>query len=391
METRKLYYEDCLLREFTAEVVSCEQIEKGFRIVLDATAFYPEGGGQACDLGILGDARVLDVREQGETVVHLCDKPLAVGTQVAGILDWNRRLDLMQQHSGEHIVSGIIHKMYGCHNVGFHMGAEVITIDFDYPIPAEVLPEIEKQANEAIYRNLPIGCSYPSEDVLPTIPYRTKKQLPWPVRIVEVPGYDICACCGVHAAYTGQIGLIKLLSCVKFHEGVRIEMVCGARALQYLSRVYEQNKLVSQAFSAKILETGAAAQRMNDALAAEKFRATALERQVLERIAGDYKEKGNVLHFADGLAPGAVRELADCIAKSCGGTAAVFSGTDQDGYSVCLVNHAQPVADLGKQMNAELNGRGGGKPGFFQGSAKATKPQITGFFGKLNQFYLVEK
>ena len=380
METRRLYYEDCLMREFTATVVSCEAAEKGFRVVLDATAFYPEGGGQACDLGTLQGSAVLEVREVGETVVHLCHKPLPVGAQVVGKVDWARRLDLMQQHSGEHIVSGIIHKMYGCHNVGFHVGADVITIDFDYPIPAEMLPQIEKQANGAIYENLPIKCWYPEEAALVTIPYRTKKQLSWPVRIVEVPGYDICACCGVHVAYTGQIGLIKLLSCVKFHEGVRIEMVCGARALDYLSRIYEQNKLVSQAFSAKPLETGGAAQRMNDALSAEKFRATALERQVFDGIAAGYENTGNVLHFAEGLAPVAVRELADRIAGKCGGTAAVFCGTDAQGYSVCLVNHTQPVAELGKRMNEKLNGRGGGKPGFFQGSVKATKIQIEAFF-----------
>ena len=137
METRKLYYEDCLLREFSAAVVSCEKAEKGWQVVLDATAFYPEGGGQACDLGTLGDARVLDVREQGQQVIHLCDAPLGVGDTVTGKIDWDRRLDLMQQHSGEHIVSGILHAMYGCHNVGFHMGADVITIDFDYPIPGK--------------------------------------------------------------------------------------------------------------------------------------------------------------------------------------------------------------------------------------------------------------
>ena len=380
METRRLYYEDCLMREFTATVVSCEAAEKGFRVVLDATAFYPEGGGQACDLGTLQGSAVLDVREVGETVVHLCHKPLPVGAQVVGKVDWARRLDLMQQHSGEHIVSGILHKMYGCHNVGFHVGADVITIDFDYPIPADALPEIEGKANDAIYQNLPINCWYPHRDVLPTIAYRSKKQLPWPVRIVEIPGYDTCACCGVHVAYTGQIGLIKLLSCVKFHEGVRIEMVCGARALNYLSRIYEQNRLVSQAFSAKLLETGAAAQRMNDTLAAEKFRATNLERQVFDSIAKEFSGKGNVLYFADGLLPGAVRELADRIAGQCGGTAAVFSGNDQEGYSVCLVNKAGEVAELGKKMNAALNGRGGGKPGFFQGSVKAANAEIESFF-----------
>ena len=386
MQTRKLYYEAPLMREFTATVCACTQTEKGYQVILDATAFYPEGGGQGCDMGTLNEAQVLDVRENGETVVHLCDRPLTEGQQVTGKLCWERRLDLMQQHSGEHIVSGIIHRMYGCHNVGFHVGADVITIDFDYLIPAEALVQIEEEANAAIYGNLPIRCGYPEKEELSTLAYRTKKALPWPVRIVEVPGYDVCACCGVHVAYTGQIGLIKLLSCVKFHEGVRIEMVCGARALRYLSRIYEQNKLVSQAFSAKLLETGAAAQRMNDALAAEKFRATALERQVFDGIAAGYAGKGNVAHFAENLTSGAVRELADRIAQQCGGTAAVFCAADS-GYSVCLVNKTEPVAELGKAMNEALNGRGGGKPGFFQGSVQASREQIAAFFGELNQFY----
>lgn len=388
MQTRKLYYEDPLMQEFTATVCTCTQTEKGYQVILDATAFYPEGGGQACDLGTLDDVDVLDVRENGETVVHLCDRPLLAGMQVTGRICWERRLDLMQQHSGEHIVSGIIHRMYGCHNVGFHVGADVITIDFDYPIPTDALAQIEEEANAAIYRDLPIVCGYPEKEELSTLAYRTKKALPWPVRIVEVPGYDVCACCGVHVARTGQVGLIKLLSCVKFHEGVRIEMVCGARALRYLSRIYEQNKLVSQAFSAKLLETGAAAQRMNDALAAEKFRATALERQVFDGIAAGCADKGNVLHFAQDLTPGAVRELADRIAQKCGATAAVFCPAET-GYSLCLVNKTEAVAELGKAMNEALNGRGGGKPGFFQGSVQATREEIEIFFGKLNQFYSV--
>lgn len=386
METRKLYYEDCMLAEFSATVVNCRQTEKGWLIALDKTAFYPEGGGQACDLGTLGEVRVLDVQEENEQVLHLCDGPLSEGAQVTGRIDWQRRFDLMQQHAGEHIVSGILHKLFGSHNTGFHVGADVVTVDFDTPVPADRLEEIEKLANEAVYRNLPIKCWYPSKEELAALPYRTKRELPWPVRIVEIPGYDRCACCGIHVAYTGQIGVIKLLSCVKFHQGVRMEMACGARALDILSQVYEQNRLVSQAFSAKVMETGAAAQRMNEALAAEKFRATGLEKQLFDFVAEGFRDKGDILHFADGLAPAAVRELAERIAVRCGGTAAVFSGSDDAGYTVCMVNKGADIAPLGKQLNSELNGRGGGKPGFFQGSVKATRGEIEGFFGKLFQF-----
>ena len=379
MNTRKLYYENSQTKEFTATVTGCKKQEKGYCVTLDTTAFYPEGGGQACDLGMLGDARVLDVQEQGETVVHLCDKPLSPGVQITGTIDWARRLDLMQQHTGEHIVSGIVHKLYGCHNTGFHVGADVLQVDFDYPIPADMLPQIEKQANDAVFENLPVRCWYPAAEELPSVGYRTKKQLPWPVRVVEIPGYDKCACCGVHVTQTGQIGMIKLLSCVKFHQGVRIEMVCGGRALSLLSRVYEQNRLVSQAFSAKILETGAAAQKMNDALAAEKYRATGLEKRLFAAIATGFAGKGDVVYFAEDLPSAAVRELADSIAQSCGGTAAVFSGSE-NAYSVCLVSKSADIAALGKEMNHTLNGRGGGKPGFFQGSVHATRAQIEDFF-----------
>ena len=380
METRKLYYENCHRKEFDGTVLSCEPVEKGWQIVLDQTAFYPEGGGQACDVGFLAEAEVLDVQEREETVVHLCDRPLTPGETVRGILDWQGRFDRMQQHAGEHIVSGIINRRYGYHNVGFHMGADVVTIDFDGPIPPEALVEIEEEANRIVWQDIPIRCWYPTQEELPHISYRSKKTLPWPVRIVQIPDCDTCACCGVHVERTGEIGLVKLLSCVKFHQGVRIEMACGGKALAILSRVYEQNRQVSQAFSAKILQTGEAARKMNEALAAEKYRSAELEKRVFAGIADGYRDLGNVVHFEDALLPGGVRDLADAIAAACGGTAAVFSGTDETGYSVCLVNKKGDVKELGKKMSEVLHGRGGGKPGFFQGSVKASGEQIRRFF-----------
>ena len=378
--TRKLYYEDCHLARFEAEVLSCEAAENGYYVNLNQTAFYPEGGGQACDLGTLGGVNVLDVRERGEDVIHLCDGPLEVGSTVEGVIDYERRFDLMQQHSGEHIVSGIIHEKYGYHNVGFHMGSEVITIDFDGMIPAEDLPEIEAKVNRAIWQNIPLHIWYPSPDELPTVGYRTKRELPWPVRIVEVPGYDKCACCGVHVASTGEIGFVKLFTVVKFHQGVRIEMACGRKALEYLTAVYDQNRQVSQAFSARILETGAAARQMNDLLAKDKYTITGLQRQLFDGIAKSYVNCGDVVHFESGLESALVRELADRIADTCGGTAAVFSGSDEAGYSFCLVAREGDLRPLGKAMTQALSGRGGGKPTFQQGQVKATEAEIRAFF-----------
>ena len=380
MEVRKLYYEDPHLQSFTATVTGCTQTEKGWLVELDATAFYPEGGGQACDLGTLGDARVLDVREKGEQVLHLCDKALEVGMQVEGRIDWARRFDLMQQHTGEHIVSGLINARYGYHNVGFHVGKSGMEIDFDGPIPAEDIPELELAANRAVWQNLPIRCWYPSPEELPGVTYRTKKALPWPVRVVQIPGVDSCACCGVHTAFTGEVGIIKILSCVKFHQGVRLELVCGQRGYAYLAGIFDQNRLVSQLLSAKMPETAAAAKRMADQLAAEKFRAAGLEKQLFRFIAESYVNCKEAVHFEPSLSPGSVRELADAIADRCSGVAAVFSGTDEAGYSVCLICKTGDVKELGTAMAKALNGRGGGKPGSWQGSLKATRSQIEEFF-----------
>ena len=318
METRKLYYEDSHMGEFTARVVSCEETEKGFAVVLDATAFYPEGGGQACDLGTLGDAKVLDVREKGDSIVHLCDRALEVGSQAAGAIDWARRFDLMQQHSGEHMVSGVIHRRYGYHNVGFHMGSEVITIDFDGVIPVEDLASIEAEVNAGIWANLPIRCWYPEPEILPTVGYRTKRELPWPVRIVEVPGFDKCACCGTHVKHTGEIGLVKLFTSIPCRGGSRMEMACGRRAVELLTQAYDQNRQVSQAFSAQITETGMAARRMNETLEQEKLRYGALQKKLFGFIADSYVNQGNVLHFEENLDSVQIRILADAIAEGCG-------------------------------------------------------------------------
>ena len=381
MNRTKLYYEDSHLKAFTATVTGCAPAKKGWEVTLDATAFYPEGGGQASDTGILGEAKVLSVREEREEIFHLCDKPLEVGSTVAGEINWDRRFDLMQQHAGEHIVSGIIHKRYGWHNVGFHMGADVVTIDFDGPVPAEDLQEIEDAANNAIWQDLPIKCWYPSPEELPTVPYRRKKDLPWPVRIVEFPGYDICACCGTHPKTTGAIGLVKLFSCVKFHEGVRMEMACGKRALTMLNSAYEQNKQVSQAFSAKIGETGLAARRMNDALAAEKFRTSALEKQLFAHIAQGYAGKAFAVHFAKDLSPNSCRELCDAIADFAK-VAVTLSGNDETGYCLCVLSRTEDAKAIGDAAAKALNGRGGGKKEAFQGRIAATQGQIENFFAQ---------
>ena len=383
--TRKLYYEDCHLLQFTATVTGCEATDRGWEVALDATAFYPGGGGQACDIGILGGAAVLETYERGEEIIHLCDGPLEVGQMVGGSVDFDRRVDMMQQHTGEHIVSGIICRRYGCSNKGFHIGADVIQIDFDAVIPPEDLARIEEEANWAMWHDVPIRCWYPSREELDSVYYRSKKELPWPVRVVQVPGYDSCACCGIHVERTGEVGLVKLLSVVSFRGGSRLELVCGQRAMKLLNTVFDQNRQVSQAFSARITETGEAARRMNEALAAEKFRATAILRKLFGLIADNYVNWKAVLHFEDGLEPVMVRELADAIADRAG-IAAVFSGADGEGFSFCLVSRGADLRALGKAMTAALSGRGGGKPNCQQGKIFAGRAEIEAFFSAQESF-----
>jgi alanyl-tRNA synthetase len=380
MATEKLYYEDSHLRRFAARVLSCRPGGHGWDVELDRTAFYPEGGGQPGDTGTLGGVRVTDTHEREGRIVHWCEAPLPEGAEVAGEIDWERRFDLMQQHSGEHIVSGLVHAAFGWDNVGFHMGADMVTIDFSGPITEEQLREIERKANEKVWENLPYVVTWPSEEELGSIPYRSKKELTGPVRIVTVPGVDICACCGTHVSSTGEVGLIKIFSSQKFHEGVRLELLCGRRAYEHASALIEQNHENSGLLSARPLETAASVRRLLDEHAALKQRAAQLETESFRARAEKLAGAGDCLVFEPGLDPDGVRRLADAVLSVCGGVAAVFSGADGEGYRYAVGRAGGDVRALVKELNAALSGRGGGKPFFAQGSVQASRAQIETFW-----------
>jgi len=385
METEKLYYADPFLREFTATVLSCEPGKTGFLVTLDRTAFYPEGGGQPADLGILGGANVLDVHEKGGVIFHTCDKPVETGASVSGAIDWDRRFDHMQQHSGEHVISGILCADYQCDNVGFHLGADVVTVDYNTDISWEQVLNAERKANEIIWGDRPVEIAYPSREELAAIDYRSKKELTGQVRIVTFPGADCCACCGTHVLRAGQVGLVKALSVQKFREGVRIELLCGGRALRYLSAVNDQNRAVAQALSVKPQQTFAAVERLEAELSAARNRMAALEESVFDAIAREHAGQGDILLFQPAMKSDSVRKLADTAAKSCGGLAAVFAG-DGGADQTCKYNYALVQSDSGdisalvKAMNAALQGRGGGRNGFAQGSVEASREEIQAFW-----------
>lgn len=380
--TEKLYEQDAFLTKFEGTVLSCVQGKKGFDVVLDRTAFYPEGGGQPWDTGTLGDAKVLEVHSREGEIVHTCDRLLESGSAVTGEIDWDRRFDLMQQHSGEHIVSGLAHAQWGCENVGFHMGAEVVTIDLSLPLDQEQLAQLEAEANRYIYLDVPVEITYPSPEELEHIQYRSKKELTGQVRIVEFPGADCCACCGTHVRSAGQVGLVKLLSAQKFREGVRIELVCGGRALGYLSRALDQNARVSHLLSAKVFETGAAVERLLAENEALKSRLASLEESRFAALAKEYAGAGDVLLFEDGLSSDSLRRLCDAVLHSCGGRCACLSGEDGSGYKYAVGQAGGNLRDFVKELNRALSGRGGGKPDFVQGSVQASRKTIEQFFAE---------
>lgn len=368
--TRKLYDENAYTVTFTAKVLSCE----GNAVVLDATAFFPEGGGQAPDKGTLNGIPVTDVQIAGGIITHTCLSPLPVGETVEGEIDWSTRFHRMQQHSGEHIVSGIVHAMKGYDNVGFHMGADCTTVDFSGKLTDEEIGEIQKKANETVTENRPIRAWYPAEEELSRLPYRSKKALTEAVRLVEIESTDLCACCAPHVRSTAEVGPIVILGREVIHGGTRLSMLCGSRAMEHISAVLEQNKAVSATLSAKPLETAAAVTRMAEELGNTKFRLAQTEKELYAALAEAYRGKGNTLLFRQS---GDAGKLACAVSETCGGFCAVFVKTET-GFRYAI--SGKNVRQLGQDLHAVLGGKGGGKPTLVQGSIPAEKKDIEEFF-----------
>ncbi|MDO5387936.1 MAG: alanine--tRNA ligase-related protein [Clostridia bacterium] len=381
MNLEMLYYKDAYMKEFTSKVVSCTEDKKGYAVVLENTAFYPEGGGQPSDMGMLDDIKVTYVAEKGDKVIHYTDKPIEEGKEVKGVIDWERRFDLMQQHSAEHIVSGMFHEKYGYNNVGFHMGSDMITLDLDGELTWEQVQEIELKANKYVWENRECRIFTAEGEELKNMEYRSKKELEGKVRLVEFPGADLCACCGTHVRYSGELGIIKMFSCQAYKGGVRIEMLCGKRAFDHITAVMEQNKEISNLLSAKIKETSKAVERLLNENYTLKSTVMEMQNEKFEKIVKEYSGKENVLLCEKGLDPNGVRNLANMLMENgCIGKIAVFSGNDEEGYKYAVCEKDGDIRQFIKSMNTTLNGRGGGKPFFAQGSVNGKWTEIEKFF-----------
>lgn len=375
--TEKLFYEDSHLKQFTAVVQECLKSGDRYQVVLNRTAFFPEGGGQYADTGMLEAVHVLDVQEKDGTIYHLTDGELIPGTEVTGRIDWEERFMKMQQHTGEHIVSGLVHARFGYRNVGFHLGTTDCTMDFSGEIKKEELLDIELEANKAVIQNLDVIVTYPSVEELESLEYRSKIEIEGQVRIVTIPGYDVCACCAPHVSKTGEIGQIKLTNVQRYKGGVRVTMLCGFRALADYNRKLQAARQISAALCAKEDETAEAVVHLQEECAQWKQRVLNLQKDLLSYKAKAVDDTEDaVCLFEPELEGEAPRFLMNQVLDAGHGVCAVFSGGKDENYRYVIGSRQLDLRKLVKELNMEFQGRGGGKPEMVQGSLHGKQDEL---------------
>ena len=374
---KRLYYESSYIKNFTASVTGCRERKDGrWEITLDQTAFFPEGGGQPWDTGTLGGADVLEVHERDGEVIHYTDRPLEAGSQVEGCLDWERRFDHMQGHSGEHILTGCIHRRFGYDNVGFHMGSEEITIDFNGLLTGEELDEMEREANEAIYRNLPVQILTPSPEELENMEYRSKKELSGQVRITVIPGVDVCACCGTHVEHTGEVGLIKVLGMIHYKGGVRISLLCGRKALLHTAKRQKQIASLSVLLAAKQDEVPAAVERLKAEKEKLEMELSRMRQAQTEAKAAALPERSGGLAVFEEMEPVQLRRYCTLLYEGGKGDIVLACARRGDGCLYVLGSSKRDMRSFSKKLNGLLRGKGGGSSLMAQGTFQAEEEEI---------------
>lgn len=365
----KELFRDAYCRDFQAVVTACRKTEKGYAVELDQTAFYPEGGGQPGDTGTLNEIAVTDVRRNGSAILHYTDRPLEAGTQVQGSVDWARRYQHMQEHSGEHIVSGLVHARFGYDNVGFHM-SDVVTLDFNGPLTWQQCMDIEQEANRVIDEGIEVRILYPASE--PTVPYRSKKEIDQDLRLVEIEGVDRCACCGTHVQNTHEIGVIKLLLVTKHKQGVRLELLAGAKARAHYRHLHWQNKDISVSLKARPDQTARAVHAlMEKGQKKEKELAELYHRYYQSRIQTMPTEEWQI-QWEAGWPPFRLKQFCEEIFQAKKGDVCVVLS---DGYYVMMSDRID-LRPIAKECNEKLQGKGGGQSGMVQGHWQADRQQI---------------
>ncbi len=377
--TIKLYENDSYIKEFNATVISCEEKDGAYFIVLDKTAFFPEGGGQNADKGKIADADILDVQIKNDIIYHKVNKPFKENEEVTCILDWDTRFVRMQNHTGEHIVSGVIHSLFGYNNVGFHMNDTLITLDVDGPLTEDDIKAVELKSNKAIYDNKKITAIYPTADELPEYDYRSKLDITEGVRLIEIEDYDLCACCAPHVAMTGEIGVIKILSFIPYKKGTRIEMICGSLALNDYQNLHTSNKSVMNMLSAKRFEITDSVERIQNEVAGLKAEIKKLMGEMASLKMEKHTNGNSVCVFIDGVSYDELRNCSNELIEEfeyC----YLFSNTDENNYIYVVSSKENNVRELVQNLNKAFNGKGGGRETYAQGKITAeSKDEIKNF------------
>lgn len=377
--TEKLYELDSYIRTFTAEVEACVPHEDGYAVRVSRTAFFPEGGGQAADPGMLGGVTVTDVQIVDGEVWHYTAAPLMVGDTVEGVLDWGTRFARMQHHTAEHIVCSIANRWHGLHNVGFHLGSEDVTLDLSGELTREQITAIEDEANRVVVSNVAVTATIPAKEELEKTVYRSKKELDGDVRLVTIDGVDCCACCAPHVGKTGEIGLIKLLDFIRYKGGVRIHMLCGAAALEDYRLRYEQSAEISAKLSVKQYDLTAAVERLLADRDGLKLALRAANRRIADmQVAAVLPTDKPVCLIGEEWDTETLRRVVNGLAERCGGICVAYSGTD--GVYSYVLGGVGDIKAATAQMNSALNGRGGGDHRQCQGRVQATESQILAYW-----------
>lgn len=387
-ETEKLYENDSYIKEFSAVVTACVPMNGHFLTALDRTAFFPEGGGQGADTGSLDEAFVYDVQIRDGIIYHETDQTFDVGQTVCGRIHWKQRFSNMQQHSGEHIFSGLVHRFYGFNNVGFHLGSGAVTMDFDGVLDEADLKKLELLANQAIFENVRVTVSYPGREQLETMAYRSKLELEGFVRIVTVEGYDVCACCAPHVARTGEIGCLKIVDTQKYKSGIRVSILCGFRALEDYGKKQDSVSAISALLSSKPDQVAHGVQRLmgeNTKIRQELFRTR--DALIAAQIEGAPSDRESMLFFYDDIDAASMRRAVNKGVKKFTAYVGAFSGNDDAGYKYIIGSCHRDVQDVAAVFREQFGGKGGGSREMIQGYVKASQRDIQALidsFGKLS-------
>ena len=382
--TERLYDADSYLTEFECKVTSLYNDEDYVYIETDRTAFFPEGGGQTSDRGYLNEAYVENVQIVDGKILHYVKTSdenvnnIEIGMSVCGKIDMKKRFSDMQQHSGEHIFSGIVNSLYGYNNVGFHLGTEVVTIDFDGVLNEEDICKVEKLVNKAVWDNLPIKVLFPTEQELGEITYRSKIEIEGQVRIVEIPGVDVCACCAPHVKMTGEIGIIQVVAFEKYKGGTRVSILCGERALEDIRCKLNENRKISALTCAKQKETAAAVERLKQENEKLKYEIVGLNREILSSMAQSIEEDEKIVIFDKRLEGKLLSDFTISLMPKAKQFISSFCG-ENGVFRYCIASNNVDLRPLSKALNGAFDGRGGGRPEIVQGSVNGSQEEIEKF------------